>query len=256
MKIGEPHSFRVDPHSQFRYHFVAMNILKDPSITNRTISSLSCDYEFKMSESTVERISAAIGFKAKYQQPKEKLTENKKVYRVRFAKEIPKTLPYLLPWCSSDECIIALEPYKRKVRVFPGIQCDEQYYEKEGYPFKIMVGECISKEFKSNLMKIEGNLNAEFYQKMLAENQIFEKLNDRFGPKCFVFQQDEARPHTAKSTKLYLEGRVTMLPDDLHWPSSSPDLNVIEICWSIIKSKINYQEIHTADDLYRAASEA
>ncbi|KAH0795389.1 Transposable element Tcb1 transposase [Histomonas meleagridis] len=195
-----------------------------------------------MSESTVGRISAAIGFKAKYQQLKEKLTENKKEYRVRFAKEIPKTLPYLLPWCFSDECIIALEPYKRKVGVFTGIQCDEQYYEKEGYPIKIMVWGCISKDFKSNLIKIEGNLNAKSYQKMLAVNQIFEKSNDRFGPKGFVFQQNGARPHTAKSTKLFLEGRVTMLPDNLHWPSSSPDLNVIEICWSIIKSKIFTQQ--------------
>ena len=45
------------------------------------------------------------------------------------------------------------------------------------------------------------------------------------------------------------------LSDDLHWLSSSSDLNVIEILLTITKSKIDTSKI-TADDLYRAAMEA
>ena len=248
---------RIDLYTQFRYHFVAMHIMKNSFITNRAIANESQHFDFKMSESTVGRISTAIGFKSKLQQPKEKLTEKQKQYRIRFAKEIPLTTAYLLPWCFSDECIICQEPFRKKIRILPFIDNEDQFYEKQGYPIKVMVWACIAKNFKSDLVKIEGNLNASGYQKMLIENEVFEKLTTRFGSsKGFVFQQDGARPHTAKSTKMFLEGKVTTLPDDLPWPASSPGLSVIEICWAILKARIDTKDIQTADDLYRAAAES
>ena len=83
-----------------------------------------------------------------------------------------------------------------------------------------MVWACIGKNFKSNLIKIEGKLNAISYQNMLTQNHIIEKLNERYGTNGYVFQEDGATPHRAKSTRLYLKDKVTSLPEDLHWPSS------------------------------------
>ena len=82
--------------------------------------------------------------------------------------------------------------------MIPSVECEKQFYEKEGYPIKIMAWACISKGYKPKLIKIEGNMNTESYQNMLAGNKIFEILNDRFGPKDFIFRQDGARMHSAK----------------------------------------------------------
>ena len=63
-----------------------------------------------------------------------------------------------------------------------------------------MVWACIAKNFKSKLIKINENLNAKDYQKMLTENEIFEKLNKRFVLKDYIFQQDGTNSHITNST--------------------------------------------------------
>ena len=145
---------------------------------------------------------------------------------------------------------------KKKVRLIRSFECDEQYIEKQGYPIKIMIWACIGKNFKSDLIRINGNLDAVSYQNMLTQNQVIQKLNERYGENGFVFQEDGATPHRAKSTRLFLKDKVLSLPDDLHWPSSSPDLSVIEICWAMLKSRIDLTNVKTADDLYQAAATA
>ena len=78
-------------------------------------------------------------------------------------------------------------------------------------------------------------------------------LNDRYGLFGYVFQQDGARPHTAKSTIAFLKERAEILPDRIHWPASSPDLNVIENSWSILKYKMRYEVINDADSMFTEA---
>lgn len=47
-----------------------------------------------------------------------------------------------------------------------------------------------------------------------------------------MFQQDNSRVHTAKIIKAYFEDRdIYVLP----WPSKSPDLNLIDKAWSMLK---------------------
>ncbi len=51
----------------------------------------------------------------------------------------------------------------------------------------------------------------------------------------FIFQQDLAHAHTAKSTKSWLNDHAV---DVLDWPANSPDLKPIENLWSIVKRKM------------------
>ncbi len=54
-------------------------------------------------------------------------------------------------------------------------------------------------------------------------------------PSRCLFQQDNAKPHTAAITTAWLRGRRVRV---LNWPACSPDLSPIVNIWHIIKRKI------------------
>ncbi len=62
----------------------------------------------------------------------------------------------------------------------------------------------------------------------------------------FIFQQDLAGAHTAKSTKSWLNDHGVGVHD---WPANSPDLNPIENLWGIVKRKIRNKRPNNADEL-------
>lgn len=72
----------------------------------------------------------------------------------------------------------------------------------------------------------------------------------------WIFQQDNARAHTASSTKAVLE---ELLPNRFvqDWPPMSPDLSWIENIWSWAQGRLNklYVDIQTIDELKAALVE-
>ncbi len=60
----------------------------------------------------------------------------------------------------------------------------------------------------------------------------------------FIFQQDLAPAHTAKSTKSRLNDQVGVLD----WPANSPDLNPVENLWSIVRMKMRNKRSKNADE--------
>uniref|UniRef100_A0A3B1JA95 Tc1-like transposase DDE domain-containing protein n=1 Tax=Astyanax mexicanus TaxID=7994 RepID=A0A3B1JA95_ASTMX len=64
--------------------------------------------------------------------------------------------------------------------------------------------------------------------------------------KNFIFQQDLAPAHAAKSTKDWFTKKQLEV---LAWPANSPDLNVIENLWAIVKRKIRDRKPTTLDQL-------
>lgn len=86
---------------------------------------------------------------------------------------------------------------------------------------------------------------------MLQNYKIFESLNEQFGKDAFVFQQDGASPHRAAATIKFLNEKVKILEGDYKWPANSPDLNVIEILWAIIKSRLDTTNIKNEMELFK-----
>ncbi len=71
------------------------------------------------------------------------------------------------------------------------------------------------------------------YQEIL-EHFMLPSDDQLFKDADFIFQQDLAPVHTAKSTKRLNDHGV----GELDWPANSPDLNPIENLWGIVKKKM------------------
>ncbi|KAK3548543.1 hypothetical protein QTP70_013390 [Hemibagrus guttatus] len=68
----------------------------------------------------------------------------------------------------------------------------------------------------------------------------------------FIFQQDLAPAHTAKSTKSWLNDHGVGVLD---WPANSPDLNPVENLWGIVKRKMRNKRPKNADELKATVKE-
>ena len=81
-----------------------------------------------------------------------------------------------------------------------------------------------------------------------------ELLCDKL-PKAFedteatVFQQDGAKPHTAKSVTQWLRDCEVQFIED--WPGNSPDLNPIENLWQIVKKDLQGKDVSSVPKLER-----
>ncbi len=81
---------------------------------------------------------------------------------------------------------------------------------------------------------LKANIPAPVYQEIF-EYFMLPSADQLFKDADFIFQQDLAPVHTAKSTKSWLNDHGVGVLD---WPANSPDLNLIENIWGIVKRKM------------------
>ncbi len=91
---------------------------------------------------------------------------------------------------------------------------------------------------------LKTNVTASVYQEML-EHFMLPSADKLFKDADFIFQQDLAPVHTAKSTKSWLNYQGVGVLD---WPANSPDLR-IENLWCIVKRKMRNKRPKNTDEL-------
>ena len=108
-----------------------------------------------------------------------------------------------------------------------------------------MVWGCISAQGMGNLHICEGTINAERYIQVLEQHMLPSKQHLFHGRPC-LFQQDNAKPHSARVTTAWLQSKRVQVLD---WPACSPDLSPIENVWCIMKGKIQQRRSWTVERL-------
>lgn len=113
---------------------------------------------------------------------------------------------------------------------------------------EVMIWGCICWNGVGTLARVEGNINAAKYQEVLEEN-LWPVLARHFPTGGYFFQDDNAPVHRARSTQDYIAQNGI---NGMSWPAQSPDLNIIENLWLLIKRKLQSRvaAVKSANDLF------
>ena len=87
----------------------------------------------------------------------------------------------------------------------------------------------------SGLYVVQMTMKQDQYKQMLM-GRLLPQVRDWFpNGESFVFMQESAPCHTARSVKAFLHEQNIRL---LSWPGNSPDMNRIENVWELVKREM------------------
>ena len=138
----------------------------------------------------------------------------------------------------SDESWFVLGPNNYYVWRIPGDDYNTVTRVNYLHPPKVMIWAGIGFNFKTDLIFFTQSVNSNIYIKeAIVGSHLKYHADKAYGYNQWLFQQDNAKPHTAVNTIQALHKlRINTLPQ---WPPYSPDLSPIEIIWAIMKKRVD-----------------
>jgi hypothetical protein len=217
------------------------NTIDNPRMSSRTLAStiakITC---ISLSHSAVSKIRNLLKFR--YQKPhiRQQLTPLQIITRISFCES---GMVNEIDWGSevviSDESRFGLYSDNQRLWIRRGVYSENTFISHPKYELSLMVWSAIGYNYKSPLIFIEGNINADGYIELLQTHGIFDDIKKAFGEKPVYFQQDGAPAHTAKRTKNIIKAQIDIIDN---WPPNSCDLSPIEQLSAIIKAKLGIRQ--------------
>ncbi|MEY4861805.1 MAG: hypothetical protein RL059_1509 [Bacteroidota bacterium] len=165
------------------------------------------------------------------------ISDVNKQKRVAFARlMLSKSDEYLKSIVFSDETVVKAYPngeitYYRA----PAERTDVRSRRVQQGGSGQMLWGCVSFHAYGPLVALEGTQNSRTYLELLQTVVLPEMTEGARRGLNLVFQQDNAKCHTAVAVTNFLESWGYEVLD---WPPQSPDLSPIEIFWNVLKMKM------------------
>ena len=227
--------------------FIEIKTLQDASIPSRSIATeIQNNFGKSISTQYVSKLRNEMQFHFRPPKHQQSLTNEQIQRRISFCEKMLSQNYYLNKISFSDESRFVLGKDNRWIWVRKGDFTKNSYTTETKFPQSIMIFGVIAHDYKSKLVVVDGSIDSETYISNMIKSGFIDDMNNKFGQLEWLYMQDGARCHTAQETMDWLEDRLDVISD---WPPNSPDLNPIELVWSILKRIVAEENPRSKDDL-------